>query len=71
VGDLQQLALADAGHQELFPERLRMEDVVGPAVAAVTKRAAAKRVALSIETGSRLPPVEADRARLGQVVATS
>ncbi len=68
VGDLQQLALADAGHQEIFPERLQAEDVVGPAVAAVAKRAAAKRVTLSIETGSRVPPVEADRTRLGQVI---
>jgi signal transduction histidine kinase len=68
VGDLQQLALADAGYQELFTEPLQIEDVVMPAVAAVAKRAAAKDVALSIERGTRVPPVVADRARLGQVI---
>lgn len=68
VADLQQLALADAGHQELFPERLQVETVVGPAVAAVAKRAAAKGVSLSIESGARVPGVVADRARLGQVI---
>ncbi len=68
VGDLQQLALADAGYQELFTERLQLEDVVAPAVAAVGKRATAKGVSLSIERGRRAPTVEADRARLGQVI---
>jgi signal transduction histidine kinase len=68
VGDLQQLALADSGHQEMFPERLQAEELVERAVAAVAKRASDKRITVSTERSSRLPAVEADRNRLGQVI---
>ena len=68
VGDLEQLALADAGHQQMFPERLSMEEVVRRAVDVVAPRAAGKGVTVSTEVRGRIPAVEADRTRIGQVI---
>lgn len=68
VGDLEQLALADAGHQQMFPERLRMDEVVRRAVDVVSKRAVGKGVTVTTELSSRPAAVEADRARIGQVI---
>ena len=68
VGDLEQLALADAGHQEIFPERLRMEEIIRRAGDVVGKRAAGKGVTVTTEFASRTAAVEVDRARIAQVI---
>ncbi|HEX6031249.1 MAG TPA: ATP-binding protein [Tepidiformaceae bacterium] len=68
VGDLEQLSLADAGQQQLFPERLAMEELISRAVDGVAKRAASKSIAVTTDYASRIPAVDADRGRMGQVL---
>ena len=66
VNDLEQLSLADAGHQVLQRERVSLGDIVERSVALVTPRANARHV--SFETfPARSAIVEGDAARLAQV----
>ena len=67
VADLEQLSLADSGHQFLMYERLPMADVVERALALVSPRAQANGVSIVSELRPA-PPVEGDVARLAQVV---
>jgi signal transduction histidine kinase len=68
VNDLEQLSLADAGHQQLLRELVSLEEVVERAIQAVTPRAANKGVTLRGRFEGVLPQVEADPVRIGQVV---
>lgn len=67
VGDLEQLSLADAGKQVLVLERASLADVAGRAVALVAPRAQSRGVSL-VTDFKAAPPVDGDRARLGQVI---
>jgi signal transduction histidine kinase len=68
VNDLEQLSLADAGHQTLLREPVQVERLVSRAVAMVGARAANKGVRIASEAAE--PPlwVWGDATRLGQVV---
>jgi signal transduction histidine kinase len=68
VNDLEQLSLADAGHQHLAKESVRMDLIVTRAVELVTPRAAQKGVRIAVTTAGTPPSVAGDSARLGQVV---
>lgn len=67
VADLEQLSLADSGHQLLMVERLAMAEVVERAVALVSPRARANGVLIESDVNPS-PPVDGDASRLGQVV---
>lgn len=66
VNDLEQLSLADAGHQVLQREQVNLSEIVERSVALVLPRAGSRRV--TIETYvARNAGVEGDAGRLGQV----
>lgn len=68
VNDLEQLSLADAGHQHLLMEPVRMDVIVARAVGLVSPRAAQKQVRIEVAAAPGLPAVTGDATRLGQVV---
>lgn len=68
VDDLQELALAEAGQLRLEIESVPVSDAAESALAAVRPRAAAQGVALQAAVPDRIPPVRADRKRLGQIL---
>lgn len=67
VADLEQLSLADSGHQLLAVERLAIADVVERAITLVLPRARANGVVIESDLRPS-PPVEGDVSRLAQVV---
>jgi len=68
VDDLQELALAEAGQLRLAREPVDVADVVQQAVQSFQPQAAAKGLTVEAELAGALPPVDADRQRVGQVL---
>jgi len=68
VGDLQDLALAEAGQLPLALEDVRLAPVAEAALTAVRPLAAARGVDLRSDVPADLPPARADRERLGQIL---
>ena len=68
IGDLQELALADAGQLRLVLEPVDVREVVERTAAAVAARAAAAGVGVVVDVAAPLPTVAADRARLRQIL---
>ncbi len=68
VDDLQELSLAEAGEMKLARQAEDAAGLIKQAVAAVHAQAAAKGVSLSIDLPDRLPPVNVDPRRIGQVL---
>lgn len=68
VADLQELAQAEAGRLTLMRESVTLPGVVEQAVGMLRPQAEAKGVTLATDLAADLPPVDADRARVGQVL---
>jgi len=68
VDDLQELALAEAGQLRLVRQPVDLAEVVQQAVHSFQPQADAKRLAIETELPPGLPPVYADRQRVGQVL---
>ncbi|MHB8895842.1 MAG: sensor histidine kinase [Candidatus Geothermincolia bacterium] len=68
VDDLGQLSLVDAGKLEFVPQKVDARQMLQDARARFEHEAAGKDIELSISDGADLPPVEADPARLSQVL---
>jgi signal transduction histidine kinase len=68
VDDLQQLELADAGQLKLVRQEVDLGDVIEQAVITSRPAAASKDVSVTTEVEPDLPPVNADRERVGQVL---
>ncbi|MEO8538826.1 MAG: ATP-binding protein [bacterium] len=66
VADLEQLSLADAGHQHLMQERLSLSEVIDRAVALVTPRARNREIAIETQLEPEAFAI-GDARRLGQV----
>jgi signal transduction histidine kinase len=58
-----------AGHAELHTERVRLEGVLHEVAHELAPRFAARTLDLALEIEDELPPVEAERRRLRQVLA--
>ncbi len=67
VRDLEQIALADTGQMQLYPEEMNVRDVVDSAVAAARARATARGIRVTAEGASNVEAV-IDPARIGQVL---
>jgi signal transduction histidine kinase len=67
VGDLLFVGEIDAGKLELDPRRLDLGRLVGECVEAAQPTAVERRVELTLDEAA-VPPVAADRQRLGQVL---
>lgn len=68
VADLEQLALADAGHSHLVVQTMDLGAAARRAAELVAPRAAAKGVRVQTTVAGDVPRVEADPARIDQVV---
>jgi signal transduction histidine kinase len=66
--DLQDLALAEAGRLPLHRERLDAGAALRAAAAAIRPRVAARDVAVAVEVADDTPAVEADAARVAQIL---
>ncbi|HET9496672.1 MAG TPA: ATP-binding protein [Chloroflexia bacterium] len=68
VDDLQQLELADAGQLKLVRQEVDLGDVIEQAAVASRPAATSKDVSITTEVEPDLPPADADRERVGQVL---
>jgi len=68
VDDLQDLALAEAGQLPLDRRAVAPGEAIANAITAIGPRAAEHRLALRADVAPHLPPIEADPARLGQIL---
>src|SRR5262245_29477929 len=68
IDDLQDLALAEAGQLKLAPRPVALAAVVEQTIGALQAAAADKQLTLNIMLPAELPDVEADPARIGQVL---
>jgi signal transduction histidine kinase len=68
VDDLQELSLAEAGELKLAFQAENIAELIKQTVAATQAQAAAKGVLSSIDLPDKLPPVNIDRHRIGQVL---
>lgn len=68
VGDLQELALADAGRLSIEPERLSLPQVVGHILATIEGQFEEQGIELRTDLPDDLPHVHADRHRLEQIL---
>ncbi len=69
VDDLRTLSLADAGELSLNREAIDGSEYLQDVQHFYESRAAAEGLTLRTEIASSLPPIDADRARLGQILA--
>lgn len=69
IGDLQELALAEAGEVRLDPGPVDVGAALERAATALRARADEAGVALDVEAGAACPPVLADPGRLQQILA--
>ncbi len=69
IEDLRLLALAEAGQLPLYQEMLDPRDLLEGAAATFAAPAAAQRVALQVQAGDDLPPIDVDPQRMAQVLA--
>ncbi len=68
VDDLQELALAEAGELKMAPQAEDISELIYQAVAGMRAQAAVKGVSVSIDLPSKLPLVNIDSHRIGQVL---
>ncbi|MEA3308643.1 MAG: ATP-binding protein [Chloroflexota bacterium] len=68
VQDLQLLALADAGELHIHPASLELSTFLSQVVESYQLQATERQIALTLDTPATLPPVQADRDRLAQVL---
>ena len=68
VGDLRELAQAEAGQLNLAPEPTEVAPLVEAAVAPFAAQAAAQEVALAVDVAPELLPIQADPDRVRQVL---
>ncbi len=68
VDDLQELSLAEAGELKLVCQTEDIAKLVKHTVAAVQAQTTAKGLSVSIDLPSKLPPVNIDSHRIGQVL---
>lgn len=68
VGDLQELALAEAGRLVLHRQSVALPQIVTTAIQAVTPAAQAKQIQIMLPTPANLPMIHADPGRIKQVV---
>jgi signal transduction histidine kinase len=68
IEDLQELQLAEAGQLRLEPESAAPGDLMERAATALRQAAEERGVEVRVEAGEEVPPVRADRERIGQVL---
>jgi signal transduction histidine kinase len=68
VDDLQELSLAEAGELKLVRQPEDIGELTRQAVAAVETQEKAKGLSLSVELPDKLPPVNIDSRRIGEVL---
>ena len=68
VEDLQELALVEAGQLKLVCQAVAPDDLILRAVTSVQPAAVAKQIKIAADLPETLPPVYADRERIGQVL---
>jgi signal transduction histidine kinase len=68
VDDLQELSLAEAGELKLVLQAEDIGELIRQAVAAVETQERAKGLSLSVELPDKLPPVNIDSRRIGEVL---
>ena len=68
VGDLQELALADAGELKLVCQAEDISSLINQTVAAEQAKALVKGISVSVDLAKRLPPVNIDAHRISQVL---
>ena len=68
VDDLQELSLAEAGELRLIRNATDIADLINQTVAAIQAKAMLKGVSIATELPDRLPPVDIDAHRIGQVL---
>jgi two-component system sensor histidine kinase BaeS len=68
VDDLQELSLAEAGELTLVRQEEDVAGLVRQAVTAVEGQSSARGLSLTVELSDKLPPVNVDSHRIGQVL---
>jgi signal transduction histidine kinase len=68
VDDLQELSLAEAGELKLVRQSGDIGEIIRQAVAAVEAKERASGVSLAVELPEKLPPVNIDPRRIGEVL---
>jgi signal transduction histidine kinase len=68
IEDLQELQLAEAGQLSMEPVSVDVGDLIDNAAHALKPAADARGVSILVEAEPDLPPVQADRERIGQVL---
>ena len=68
VDELQELSLAEAGELKLECQSEDITELLNRSVSAFQAQAASKGVSLSLDLGSKLPPVNIDSQRMAQVL---
>ncbi len=68
VDDLHELSLAEAGELRLVCQTEDIAELINQTVATVQSQAAAKELSMSIDLSGKLPPVNIDPHRIGQVL---
>jgi len=68
VDDLQELSLAEAGELKLVRQSGDIGEIIKQAVAAVEAKERASGVSLAVELPEKLPPVNIDPRRIGEVL---
>jgi signal transduction histidine kinase len=68
VDDLQELSLAEAGELKLVRQKEDIGELIRQAVAAVGAKKKAKGLSLAVELPEKLPPVNIDSRRIGEVL---
>jgi len=68
VDELQELSLAESGELKLFRQRNDLSELIRQTVAVMQAQATAKEVSISIDLPDKLPPVNIDSQRIGQVL---
>ncbi|MDP7524879.1 MAG: ATP-binding protein, partial [Dehalococcoidales bacterium] len=68
VNDLQELSLAEAGELKMHSQSEDISRLINQTVAAMQPQASAKGLAVSADLPDKLPPVDIDSQRIGQVL---
>ncbi|MDP6501355.1 MAG: ATP-binding protein [Dehalococcoidales bacterium] len=68
VNDLQELSLAEAGELKMHSQPEDISRLINQTVAAMQPQASAKGLAVSADLPDKLPPVDIDSQRIGQVL---
>ncbi len=68
INDLLDLAKIEAGKLEFLVERVSLPELVSEAVESIRPLAEAKRIAITVQAGAGLEPVDVDPARVRQIL---